>query len=906
MATKTTTAVGNYNAGATWIGGVAPVAGDRIILNHAVSVTANADIGDSPSDTTTDVVTVNGVTLTIKAGVTFRLRGNMALVDAPLVIGEVTGGGVFIFDATLATDPTTQYICKVGTLNFHTNAKVTTRGVVGTRSSVKSEVGSGNGYFGSGVSAAENDRLGTGWYDLADTDFLRIGNATKSGWYVRPLDNGLSYTINRCDFKSCGDITFGSVPASISITLDHVTQRGSLGSFGLKVGGTVATPVTGNRWLKFSVFDKAITWSAASLIEDSILQDFFSDAAGNGRFSSFARNFARLHSNATSYEWLGGDHSECYLVADGSTYNPLTGFYTAIADIVNPHWFTCDFGPTGRYQILDSIIESWGSDGVGDIARSEVTGYDLWTKRVLVLPDQQTDVAPNNAIIIDDNDGSGITYTGTWSRYAPFEMHYADPQANTNNALMTFTPGAGTYNVKFSWPAAASDGTRASAAKLEIYDNTTLLDTKFYDQTVAPNDFSETGRDYENVGNYTIASATLKVKLYADAVKYVLLDAVRIVSTAINPPVHRNSGTLGTEDGWNGQSNEYEYNTQYGGGQGMLALAEAGNGYLHMVAKFKNNLGWNDVAFSAAGFNFLAYPPTHPVGIVTDIIDPAQCDYNGTWGVRTNGLHGPYDIPLSATVGAHDVNGNPGFLDSTRDFTKWVISIAGATLPGNPTPTRTDYNAYGLTQLSKLNDADFNPAYTLAALKTYIRNGFRPSAPGYITGSSDGTTIGAVQASMSITPAPSVVRCSNLNPGVRLGPIQRTPAPSVVRCNNLNPTIRLGAIPITPAPSVVRCANTNPFIPLSGIRVTPAPSIVRCFNSNPFIPANGIVVTPAPSIIRTFNTNPILRLGGIAIHCSPSSVRCLNSNPITDSGQGQLDAFLDLLPSLQGRVRLRS
>jgi len=74
---------GNWNSGSTWIGNVAPVAGDNVIINHNIIVTANASI--------TDMTISLGVnSLTINPGIIFTVNGTFILNGPCGVIGLST------------------------------------------------------------------------------------------------------------------------------------------------------------------------------------------------------------------------------------------------------------------------------------------------------------------------------------------------------------------------------------------------------------------------------------------------------------------------------------------------------------------------------------------------------------------------------------------------------------------------------------------------------------------------------------------------------------------------------------------------------------------------------------------------------------------------------------------------
>jgi len=102
MALIISAATGNFNAGATWVGGVVPTIGDeaQAANGHTVTITANATC-DLISNTGTGIFTLNdGVTLTAnvtnKSTTTSRscLQFTAALPAVGYIVGNCTGGFV--------------------------------------------------------------------------------------------------------------------------------------------------------------------------------------------------------------------------------------------------------------------------------------------------------------------------------------------------------------------------------------------------------------------------------------------------------------------------------------------------------------------------------------------------------------------------------------------------------------------------------------------------------------------------------------------------------------------------------------------------------------------------------------------------------------------------------------------
>src|SRR5262249_38248115 len=86
-----------------------------------------------------------------------------------------------------------------------------------------------------------------------------------------------------------------------------------------------------------------------------------------------------------------------------------------------------------------------------------------------------------------------------------------------------------TYRVSATW---LPHPNRATNAPYTVLDGTTALGTVPINQVLAPNDFSDAGGVWEDLGTFTISGATLVVRLSDAANGYVIADAIRIAAVS--------------------------------------------------------------------------------------------------------------------------------------------------------------------------------------------------------------------------------------------------------------------------------------------------------------------------------------------------------------------------------------
>lgn len=199
--------------------------------------------------------------------------------------------------------------------------------------------------------------------------------------------------------------------------------------------------------------------------------------------------------------------------------------------------------------------------------------------------------------------------------------------------------------------------------------------------------------------------------------------ATIIYNIACVGPNNRTVGTMFTMLGSSHTNVIAEHNTCFAGGQGA-AVCENYAGHTGMVQSFKSNIVWS--IDTNDGYKLYAGSQT----AVSDIVAAADADYNAGYnlGVGNNGKNYNNLLFSSGSPGDHDlVAANPQFVDAFRNLRTWSLFKGG---------DGTDTDAYARLIADPTLTAD---------LIDYIRDGFVPQNPAYLTAAHDGTTIGAVQ-----------------------------------------------------------------------------------------------------------------------------------------------------------------
>lgn len=339
MAAKTTAQAGNWNAGSTWTGGVAPLAGDTVTINHAVAVTADAVVGVSPAtDDATPAIRVNSPgALTINAGIKLTAKGDLNLNNAILTLGA---GATIEFDSSGAAAPTTtRYDLQIGTAHSST-AKLVVNGTSASRAQILAKAGAGIARISDG------GFIDGGAVDATYCVFTRCGNAANDGFNLYP-SNSNTIKFSNCEFNTCGKLNFTVYPStSAVVTFDYCTWKTTPASECANFQSYNSLG-TGTRRIDNCVFDKLVQFYPAEAL--TITNNYFGGGVGftqpaSGGFAAFAQNLIVLNGTNSPVN-LGG-----FLSQNNFWLHNVTGEY-------NPHFVDVAYW-TGAYVVDGDIFES--------------------------------------------------------------------------------------------------------------------------------------------------------------------------------------------------------------------------------------------------------------------------------------------------------------------------------------------------------------------------------------------------------------------------------------------------------------------------------------------------------------------------------------------------------------------
>lgn len=358
MATITSAAIGNWSAGATWVGGVAPTTGDTAILAHNVTVDVNVSVGTSPNDSTTAAITLNASrTLTIAAGVTLTCLGNQSWTNgAGLVMGT---GSQLVFDNSASGGSPVYRIIGSG---IYTLSAVGTSGSpcgISAMSGQSWEFWNGSARY-----------IAFSAVTATSCAFTRMAVGSQAGFQVF---SGTTAVLN-CTFDGGGTTHFYSTSGSVTLTVDGCRwQNGNYGVNGAIRLELATTLSSGTRRFSGNVLDGAFTYVSKSFtIQGNYFRGILPVASSSYSWASFRLNFV----HGTGSENSGNGQN---------VLNDAIRNYWVV-DAANPHFISATALQTSTNTLIaQNVFESQGTDTVdtGDCVILN-SGATAGSNRILV------------------------------------------------------------------------------------------------------------------------------------------------------------------------------------------------------------------------------------------------------------------------------------------------------------------------------------------------------------------------------------------------------------------------------------------------------------------------------------------------------------------------------------------
>lgn len=312
LATAYTSAgAGDWSDSGTWSPSGVPANGDTVTIGHAVAVDENTTIGTSPAEGTV-VVTVNsGGSLTVNSSITFTVRGDINLNNAPMTL---SAGSTLEFDASAASSPsTTQYELRIGTGHNQTSARLNINGTSESRVTIRSNASGGNGWINDGSGPWLQGGLITGTY----VDFLRIGDANNNALRFSPTGSS-TFSLTNATFTDGGRLggTY-NMGTTCNFTLQNVTMSGTLHSTDSLKFENASGYSSGTRLVDGCVFDKQVHFYTGAGF--TVTNNYFADTvdATAGDWVDASGNMFEDQNNRPP-----GNLDDSYFIDPDATSNP--------------------------------------------------------------------------------------------------------------------------------------------------------------------------------------------------------------------------------------------------------------------------------------------------------------------------------------------------------------------------------------------------------------------------------------------------------------------------------------------------------------------------------------------------------------------------------------------------------
>jgi len=160
---------------------------------------------------------------------------------------------------------------------------------------------------------------------------------------------------------------------------------------------------------------------------------------------------------------------------------------------------------------------------------------------------------------------------------------------------------------------------------------------------------------------------------------------------------------------------------------GQVVVGETYNSHAGMVSSLKSNIFWGDGVETVYKIHNINGSPND------DVVSAANADYNCGHEVTAGSEGGGYNTPMTGSPGSNDVDADPQFVADTRNIMTWDTALGG---------NGTTANA--VAELMKLNTTGHDSNYTVSALLTWVKAGFKVQNSNLENAGHDSVTIGAM------------------------------------------------------------------------------------------------------------------------------------------------------------------
>lgn len=360
MAAIASAASGNFSAGATWVGGIAPAPGDTVVVNaaHAVTFDVDAVIGSAPATGGTAALAANGA-VTVAAGKVLEVAGDVIVGNVPLT---------FQAGSSLLSNPASGviYLLTVGTVAGQTATRLVCNGTSGAHVTIRKKAGALGTFQGTTVPVSRGGKM-----TATFTDFIGLGTASSRAWTWSPTGSEVFIT-DDCTMNACGE---WALSTGVSSTTSNRFRRSrwlsSVGTINMTLtGSTVAT--AGERILDRCSFDKIVVANVVG-------------------FLATENRFSQLSGGSTGPDWAAGSRDNIIISTGQVTLGNSalnSRWYVVLDSASNPHFIGASIT---RSQVFDQIImecpnAAGPTDGDGLIVPNPTSPRTYTFTRCYMLP----------------------------------------------------------------------------------------------------------------------------------------------------------------------------------------------------------------------------------------------------------------------------------------------------------------------------------------------------------------------------------------------------------------------------------------------------------------------------------------------------------------------------------------